>query len=74
MRTDFDEWDGVSLGQDWGEPEPRHACAYCRTPIDPDDLEWGRILNRAFPGGRSPLRPYHRSTGCAAKDQMGYEG
>ncbi len=51
-------------------------CAYCRELIANDDLERKSIWspNWRAEGGKSPLRNYHRSKGCAAYDQMAHEG
>jgi hypothetical protein len=51
-------------------------CAYCWEPIEPSDLEMRSIVSRNWKrqGYRSPLRPYHKSKGCAGYDQMAHEG
>lgn len=51
-------------------------CAYCHEKIEPNDLEMRSIYspNWRRQGGKSPLRPYHKSKGCAGYDQMAHEG
>jgi len=56
--------------------ESGENCAYCGKPIQADDLTRVSIFspNWRRQGGRSPLRPYHKSKGCAGYDQMAHEG
>ena len=54
----------------------KKICMYCREPIEPNDLEMRCIYspNWRRQGGKSEPRPYHKSKGCGAYDQMGHEG
>jgi hypothetical protein len=56
--------------------QEKKICMYCRQPIEGSDLEMRSIYspNWKNQGGKSPLRPYHKSKGCAGYDQMGHEG
>jgi hypothetical protein len=56
--------------------QDQQICAYCREKIEQDDLEMRSIYspNWRREGGKSPLRPYHKSKGCAGYDQMSHEG
>ncbi len=56
--------------------EKLERCTYCRELIEPRDVVMVRIISRNWKdtGYKSPPRPYHKSKGCAGRDQMAHEG